>query len=79
MIPFTVDQFLNVFARYNVAVWPALIFLYVIGLSAIYFAFQQRTDVSKTVASILSLFWIWMGLVYHSWFFSDLLIGRKTA
>jgi hypothetical protein len=25
MIPFTVDQFLNVFARYNAAVWPAQI------------------------------------------------------
>jgi hypothetical protein len=23
MIPFTVDQFLNVFEQYNVAVWPA--------------------------------------------------------
>jgi hypothetical protein len=44
MIPFTVEQFLNVFARYNVAEWPAQIFLYIIGLSVIYFAFQQRTE-----------------------------------
>ena len=72
MIPFTVDQFLGVFERYNLAVWPAQLFLYAIGLSAIYLACQQRRDFSKSVAIILSMFWIWMGLVYHLWFFSSI-------
>jgi len=58
MIPFTAEQFLSVFARYNVADWPVQIFLYVIGLSVFYFAFQQRAELSKTVASILFLFWV---------------------
>jgi uncharacterized protein DUF6064 len=72
MIPFTVDQFLRVFERYNTAVWPAQLILYVIALAVVYLAFQQRTDFSKSIASILSVFWIWMGLVYHLWFFSSI-------
>jgi len=76
MIPFTVDQFLRAFERYNTAVWPAQLILYVIALAVVYLAFQQRTDFSKSIASILSVFWIWMGLVYHLWFFSSI---NRTA
>jgi hypothetical protein len=76
MIPFTIDEFLNVFARYNLAVWPAQIFLYAIGLVAIYLALSQKRDFSKSVSLILSAFWIWMGVVYHSWFFSAI---NRTA
>ena len=72
MIPFTVDQFLKVFERYNTAVWPAPLILYMLGLCAIYLAFQQRRDFCKSVAFILTMFWIWMGLVYHLWFFSSI-------
>src|SRR5688572_33274650 len=70
MIPFTVDQFLNVFERYNNAVWPAQLFLHAIAILAIYLALQRKADFSRGVNIILSIFWIWMGLVYHLWFFS---------
>ena len=70
MIPFTADQFLEVFARYNSAVWPAQLFLHAVGILAICLVLQRKAEVSKCVSIILSLFWIWMGLVYHLWFFS---------
>ena len=70
MIPFTVDQFLNVFEQYNVAVWPAQVFLYAIGMFAISLVLSRKSDFSRIVSLILSLFWIWMGIVYHFWFFS---------
>ena len=70
MIPFTVDQFLNVFEQYNVAVWPAQVFLYAIGMFAISLVLSRKSDFSKIISLILSLFWIWMGVVYHLWFFS---------
>ena len=76
MIPFSIDQFLNVFARYNLAVWPAQIFLYAIGLVAMSLALSQKGDFSKSVSLILSVFWIWMGVAYHSWFFSAI---NRTA
>ena len=70
MIPFTVDQFLNVFEQYNVAVWPAQVFLYTIGIVAICLALSRQKDFSRSISLILSLFWIWMGIVYHLSFFS---------
>ena len=70
MIPFTVDQFLNVFEQYNVAIWPAQVFLYTIGMFVISLVLSRKSDFSRIVSLILSLFWIWMGIVYHLWFFS---------
>ena len=70
MIPFTVDQFLNVFKQYNVAVWPAQVFLYAIGIVAICLTLSRKKDFSRIVSLNLSFFWIWMGIVYHLWFFS---------
>jgi hypothetical protein len=60
MIPFTADQFLNVFEQYNVAVWPAQIFLYTIGMFAISLLLSRKSDFSRIVSLILSLFWIWI-------------------
>ena len=70
MIPFTIDQFLEVFERYNVAVWPAQLFLYALSIIALCLALQRKADLSRGVSIILSVFWLWMGLVYHLWFFS---------
>ncbi|MFZ0750450.1 MAG: DUF6064 family protein, partial [Pyrinomonadaceae bacterium] len=70
MIPFTVDQFLNVFARYNEAVWPAQIVLYAIALCAIGLAIQRSSDFSRSIAFLLSVLWLWSGIVYHLIFFS---------
>ena len=72
MIPFTVDQFLNVFEQYNVAVWPAQVFLYTMGIVAVCLTLSRQKDFSRGVSLILSLFWIWMGLAYHFWYFSTI-------
>jgi hypothetical protein len=70
MIPFTIDQFLEAFERYNVAVWPAQLFLYALAILAVCLALQRKADLRRGVSIILSVFWLWMGLVYHLWFFS---------
>jgi len=72
MIPFTVEQFLGVFERYNLAVWPAQLFLYAIAIIAVCLALRRKADFSRGISLILSAFWIWMGLVYHFWFFSTI-------
>ena len=69
MIPFTVDQFLNVFARYNIAVWPGQLVLYGIALCAIGLAIRS-SDFSRGIACLLSVLWLWSGIVYHLIFFS---------
>jgi hypothetical protein len=70
MIPFTVEQFLNVFARYNVAVWPAQIFLYAIALCAIGLSLQRSWDFSRSINGLLSALWLWSGIAYQIIFFS---------
>ena len=70
MIPFSVDQFLNVFARYNVTVWPTQIVLYAIALCAISLALQRGRSFSRSIACLLSVLWLWSGIVYHLIFFS---------
>ena len=72
MIPFTVEQFLSVFERYNVAVWPAQLFLYAIGVLAICLTIQRKADFSRSISLVLSMFWLWMGILYHFWFFSSI-------
>ena len=67
--PFTHDQFLDVFADYNRALWPALLALWLAtawGLSHLY---RGRPGASRVVAALLSLHWAWSGAVYHLIYF----------
>lgn len=69
-MPFTVEQFLKVFAAYNQAVYPTQIFLVLAAFAAIFFSVKPNKISSKSVATILSFLWIWSGIVYHLLFFS---------
>lgn len=71
MIPFTVDQFLAVFAQYNLAVWPTQVLLYGVAVCAIGLAIQRRFDASGAISLILAALWLWSGVVYHLIFFSS--------
>lgn len=71
-MPFDSAQFLEVFARYNAAVFPAQVVLLVAALVAIRFAARADMASSKVTASILSLLWLWMGVAYHWLFFSQI-------
>lgn len=64
-IPFTTDQFFDVFEAYNTAIWPAQVAAYVLGVMAIFLAWREGARRSRIVAGILALFWVWMGVVYH--------------
>lgn len=70
MIPFTTDEFLGVFAHYNLTVWPAQVLLYGVAVCAIGLAIQQRFDASGAISVILAALWLWSGVVYHLIFFS---------
>ena len=63
--PFTVEQFFDVFASYNVAVWPAPVVAYLLGLLAVVLAFRGKAPSGRLISGVLALFWFWMGLVYH--------------
>ena len=69
-IPFTVEQFFNIFGTYNTAIWPAQVVAYILGLVALGLALSDNRLSSRIISGILALFWIWMGVVYHMAYFS---------
>jgi hypothetical protein len=67
-MPFTIDDFLDVFRRYNEAVWPAQWILVILALVAVWSAFGARR-LTSAPAVILAVLWLWVGVVYHLAFF----------
>src|SRR5512133_1186887 len=68
-VPFTLDQFLDVFGRYNEAVWPLQLLLLAMAAVAIAAAVRGGRSGSRVASAILAILWIWMGVVYHAVFF----------
>jgi hypothetical protein len=71
-MPFNTDQFLDVFASYNEKVFPMQVVLLVAALVAMRLATNGDGLSSKAVACLLAVFWLWIGLVYHFLFFSQI-------
>jgi hypothetical protein len=71
-MPFTKEQFLEVFVNYNTYVWPMQIILNVLALTAIYFCFSKAKNANIYIGIILTFFWLWIGVVYHLIFFSTI-------
>jgi hypothetical protein len=69
-LPFTVEEFLGIFQSYNLAVWPMQIVAYLAGASALFLVIKQPKYKDQIIAVILSLMWIWNGIIYHIGFFS---------
>lgn len=70
MLPFTRDQFLAVFAEYNVAVWPAQVVAYLLGLAMVVALLRPSRRTDAVVGAGLALMWIWTGVAYHAAFFA---------
>jgi hypothetical protein len=68
-MPFTVDQFLHVFATYNNGVWPTQVLLILLALLAVYFTMKNP---HRFIALVLAFFWIWIGAVYHLMYFTTI-------
>lgn len=71
-LPFTVDQFLGVFYNYNLAMWPAHLAAYALGLAAVFYVIRKRAYSDRFATLILGIFWIWNGALYHITYFSSI-------
>jgi len=71
-LPFTPDQFLAVFERYNTAVWPMQVMLVMLAAIAISLVLIRKSYSGKAIVNILTFFWFWMGLVYHIFYFTSI-------
>ncbi len=62
-VDITLAQLLDLFARYNNAIWPMPLAAYGLGLVALFLALRRDARSSQVVLLILAFFWLWMGLV----------------
>jgi hypothetical protein len=79
-LPFTREQFINVFADYNNAMWPMQVFAYLLGVimaGSLAVALVRAPRVTNKKISYLigfglALMWAWAGMGYHGLFFSTI-------
>ena len=67
--PFTPQQFLEVFVRYNEAVWPAQLALNGVALAVLALLFAPP---GRAIAALLAVLWAWTGIAYHFLFFREI-------
>jgi hypothetical protein len=68
-LPFSRDQFFDVFAEYNMATWPFQIGLVAVAMASVA-AIYIRGDWDRAITCVLALLWAWMAIGYHFVFFS---------
>ena len=71
-LPFTPEQFFNVFAQYNLAVWPMQIVIYLLAFAALLLSVKKTHYSDRLISAILAFFWLWIGIVYHLTFFTSI-------
>lgn len=68
-MPFTVEQFFEVFRSYNETLWPAQLLLYAPAAAALIGTWKPHRGSHRLVAAALAVLWLWTGVVYHFGFF----------
>ena len=69
-LPFTVEQFFDVFRAYNAAVWPAQPVLLALGVLLAVVVLWRPEASSRPISAVLGFLWAWMGVAYHLMFFA---------
>jgi hypothetical protein len=71
-LPFSAEAFLALFETYNLAIWPAQLVAYALGVLAVVLVFWPRGWTTRVIGAVLALFWLWMGVVYHGLYFTPI-------
>ncbi len=64
-MPFTHEQFLDVFGVYNSAWWPAAALLWIASLVVMVAFYQRGAGMTRVVMVLLAIHWAWSGIAYH--------------
>jgi len=69
LLPFSETEFLDVFAAYNTALWPAVVAFWIVTLG-FSIALMRGHVQSLALNAFVALHWAWEGVAYHAVFFS---------
>jgi hypothetical protein len=70
-IPFTVEAFLAVFARFNEAIWPAQLAAWGLGLLVLWLALRGGGRADAAIPWLLAGAWAFVGGAYHLLFLAQ--------
>ena len=62
---YTLNDILDLFARYNTNFWPLQIVAYVLGIAVIILAIRNTSYSNRVISGILAFFWLWNGIVFN--------------
>jgi hypothetical protein len=71
-LPFTIGQFLQVFERYNAAIWPLQLLAYAAGIAVVALAAVRSPIAGRAAAAVLAALWLVNGIGYHLSFFREI-------
>jgi hypothetical protein len=69
-LPFTPEQFFEIFKNYNLTIWPFQIILVLLALVIVSLSLKTIKNGDIIINGILAFLWLWIGIVYHLTFFS---------
>jgi Family of unknown function (DUF6064) len=68
-LPFMQEQFFDIFAAYNIAVWPAQLVLNLLAIAMVVLVVRSPARAGRLISSGLAFLWCWLALAYHLAFF----------
>lgn len=71
-LPFTHDQFLDVFAAYNASWGLPAVAIWLSSCAALAASFRRGPGTSRFIAGMLAIQWAWAGIVYHLGYFRSI-------
>ena len=87
-LPFTREQFVDLFVAYNEALWPAVVALWTVSAVTVAVRLSARHSHDRWVSALLVGHWAWSALAYHmafftrinpaAWLFAALFLGQAV-
>ena len=69
-LPFSREDFFDLFAAYNGASWPAVVALWVASVLAAVWILSSRRSHDRWISGLLVVHWAWSAVAYHVVFFT---------
>jgi len=87
-LPFTTEQFFDLFAAYNGALWPAAVALWTASVAICALRLSSCRPRDRWISALLAAHWAWSALAYHlafftrinpaAWIFAALFLGQAV-
>jgi hypothetical protein len=87
-LPFTREQFFDLFVAYNEAVWPVAVALWIASAVIVALRLSARRPHDRWISALLVAHWAWSALAYHvafftrinaaAWLFAALFLGQAV-